>query len=275
MYNDEVVMEINDKNNVNKEGETMEKKEAKTFESQKKSKSEISKIEFRPTDMKGVSKTAFTTTNTISQSITQVLQNVSDDVVACVVYVKPTGIMANLVLENRRRVSGKSKFVVPYGQITQDAERSLFNQMKNSTKPKHWLSLTEDAKVKLEDFIPDTYNGKSNFISKSNVNWSVATKEFTERAGGYGGVRLFMAVQFDLIKWFKSIYGTRNKETGSTYDYIISPIRPKQTVGAGYPFNKNIDYVVSITQCDISELRRAYETTTGMSSNNFMSFYAF
>lgn len=274
----------NNQQNMNEGGEKMEQQNnysEQPKQEQPKKKPELKKIEFRAAEMKGVSKTAFSTTNIIGQSITQVLQNVSDDVVACVVYTKPrNGIMANLVLTNNRQAHGKSKFVLPYNQISPANGQGLFSVMRNSQNQKHWLNLTDDAKAKLEDFIPFSYmNGSSsviNFSPDKKVRWGQVTKEFTERSGAYGEARIYMAVQFDIGKWYKAIYGARNPETGSPYEYIVSPIRPEQNNVGMYFGQKSVNYIVSVTQCDVNELRRAYETTTGMSSNNiYPSFYAF
>lgn len=245
-------------------------------------KPKYTKIEVAKLDFISSIKTTFTTTSTLSRSITDALKQVSDDVVACLVYTRPRNeIIGSLILTDARQAKGKSKFVFATNSRNTARISTLDMIRAEGQKRKRYLHLTEDAKTKLEEFIPETFTDGNkqyfNFNPNHVPNWNsdIIVKEFPEASGLYGQTQMYLAVQFDVRKWLGKVYGDKG-ENGAKLEYIISAIRPENVNVVPFAGQKSLSYIISITQADRNELRRCCERTTGRMPNIiYPSFYAF
>lgn len=243
-------------------------------------------IAIRKVEMVGASKTAFTTSRAMGNTITDALKEVSDDVVACTIYTKPKeGVVANLILTDNKSYygnndSGKCKLVTPFRkQMNTMGTLKRMYEMQNRVRK--YLTLTDEAKFKLKDFVPNSFIGNRGgqpiyvFDPKhKNVRWDMITKEFIDRTNIYTEPRVFLAVRFDLNKWLKKVYGTTGKN-GEHLDYVISPIRPEQAGRYAYLGQSAVSYVLSYTQLNEEELKRNIMITNGELPDFNPSFCAF
>ena len=247
-------------------------------------KQDIKKIEIRQSEMPSSAKTSFTTSRAMGNSITDILKEVSDDVVACVIYTQPKiGVQANLILADvRKHDKDKVKFVLPYK--TEESKKTILDRMTEQRRADstRYLALTDEAKVKLAEFVPDFLIVNNHPVfnfdpkNKEKVYWDRCSKEFVEMASNsFGETRLYIKVQFDLNKWLKKIYGAKGTN-GEAYEYVVSAMHPENPGRYPYIGQANISYVLSYTQYNAEELKRAAQVTSGVNPDAFYgSFCSF
>lgn len=235
---------------------------------------------FKPMEMNGVSKTAFTTTKELGNSIAKALRRASNDIAYCIIKVDPQmGLVANLALVDNAPSSDETKFKFLQSRQKAVQSKSTLGRLIDSSKPqrKGYVELTEAGKAMLEEFVPRWSNKQSRTLNidlrTKRVIWEKATAEKIDRGSMWGEPKVLLLVQFDLKYFLFKVYGDKDKD-GNQLDYLIAPIRPldefvDQRTGARYSTN----YLISYTQVNKNELQDALEKANiGNRQEGFFDF---
>lgn len=157
--------------------------------------------------------------------------------------------------------------------ITKESLQDIDNRIKlvNRTlgaadRYRAQYKLTQDGMDILEDIIP-------NSVKQSNgkINWKGITSEgcFNNNMAYTGNNQVYVQVVVDMNKVIRTIYGSKDKNTGETYQYAVlvgNPINPVSLYGGGLMTKQWQLFIIRLSGSAIDKVARTY----GMSGNNNM-----